>query len=299
MFPDELEAAFAECPVVYYPYGLCEPHGPHCTVGLDALKARAIAIQAAEAYGGIVAPTDYWHIHEIGGYAVWAAEAVGEVERKWTTSVPPWVHFRNVCYHVRNADQIGFHAAIFLTGHYGPNWEDLKTLITLIQPMTNTQLYALPDWEANVPGFDFDGKSGGDHAGKVETSLLAALEPDCVDLSRMPGRFEPAPEAAYLAKPPHFAMGPTAAESSRLEGERMVADEVVWLGEKAGELLAAYDEAADRPGFPTFESVERFWEKTVKPTMKDWKTMQPDFGRGGEVDPSSVWHANKSVYFPE
>ena len=28
MFPDELEAAFAACPVVYFAYGLCEPHGP-------------------------------------------------------------------------------------------------------------------------------------------------------------------------------------------------------------------------------------------------------------------------------
>ena len=36
MFPDQLERAFAECPVVYFPYGLCEPHGPHNTLGLDA-----------------------------------------------------------------------------------------------------------------------------------------------------------------------------------------------------------------------------------------------------------------------
>ena len=27
MFPDQLEEAFARCPVVYYPYGMCEPHG--------------------------------------------------------------------------------------------------------------------------------------------------------------------------------------------------------------------------------------------------------------------------------
>ena len=43
MFPDELEAAFDECPVVYFCYGLCEPHGPQNAVGLDALKAHAIA----------------------------------------------------------------------------------------------------------------------------------------------------------------------------------------------------------------------------------------------------------------
>jgi hypothetical protein len=32
-------------------------------------------------------------------------------------------HLENVAYHVRAADALGFHAAILLTGHYGPNWE--------------------------------------------------------------------------------------------------------------------------------------------------------------------------------
>src|SRR5580765_6512293 len=79
MFPDELERAFAARPVVYYSYGLCEPHGPHNTLGLDALKAHAIVCAAARAHGGIAAPPDYWHIHELGGYAVWSANNVGEV----------------------------------------------------------------------------------------------------------------------------------------------------------------------------------------------------------------------------
>src|SRR6185436_20145726 len=97
MFSDELEAAIAECPVVYFPYGLCEPHGPQCAVGLDALKAHAIACRAARAHGGIVAPPDYWHIHETTGYATWAARSVGEPPRTWLTAVPPWQHFKNIC----------------------------------------------------------------------------------------------------------------------------------------------------------------------------------------------------------
>ena len=56
MFPDELETAFAQCPVVYFAYGLCEPHGPQSALGLDALKAHAIAFEAARSHGGIVAP---------------------------------------------------------------------------------------------------------------------------------------------------------------------------------------------------------------------------------------------------
>jgi len=232
MFPDELNQAFQECPLVYFTYGLCEPHGPQNAVGLDGLKAHAIACEAARAHGGIVAPPDFWHIHELSGYAAWAHHAVGQVERTWLTCLPPWQHFKNVCYHIRMADVLGFHAAILITGHYGPNWQDLKTLLGLIQPHVGTRLYGLPDFEANQPGFDCDGRSGGDHAGKVETSLLWAALPECVDLSRIPPENEPGH---------HFAMGSNAHQANRQVGERMVADEVRWLGLKAKELLDVYD----------------------------------------------------------
>ena len=96
MFPDELEQAFAACPVVYFAYGLCEPHGPQNAVGLDALKAHAIACATARAHGGLVAPPDYWHIHELSGYAWWAHQNVGQVERAWLTAMSPWQHFKKI-----------------------------------------------------------------------------------------------------------------------------------------------------------------------------------------------------------
>src|SRR5919202_606014 len=127
MFPDELERAFAECPLVYFPYGLCEPHGPQNTVGLDALKAHGIACAAARAHGGIVAPPDYWHIHEISGYAGWAHQNVGQVERSWLTAMPPWQHFKNVCYHLRAEDVHGLHDDILTPGHLAHTGHDLQT----------------------------------------------------------------------------------------------------------------------------------------------------------------------------
>jgi creatinine amidohydrolase len=279
MFPDELEQAFAACPVVYFPYGLCEPHGPHCALGLDALKAHAIACQAAREHGGIVAPPDYWHIHEIAGYAGWAARNIGEVARPWLTAIPPWQHFKNVCYHVRAADTLGFRAALFFTGHYGPNWQDLKLLLELLQPHVGARLYGLPDFEANEPGFN---GSTGDHAGKVETSLLWAVDPDGIDMSRLPA----AEEAG-----PHFAMGPNAREADRRVGERMVADEVVWLGRKAQELLAAYEEAAEHPCLHTFQEVETLWSEVVIPRLPEFRTMQY-WGKEERPAPGSRWYAN-------
>jgi len=109
-------------------YGLCEPHGPHNAVGLDALKAHAIAVEAARTHGGIVAPPDYWHVHELGESARWGHVVIGQA-RTWLTSMPPWQHFKNVCYHVRAADALGFHAVILLTGHYGP-WQDLNSSLS-------------------------------------------------------------------------------------------------------------------------------------------------------------------------
>lgn len=283
MFPDELEAAFAQCPLAWFTYGLCEPHGPQNAVGLDAIKAHGIACRAARTHGGIVAPPDYWHIHEIGGYALWSERSVGQPERSWLTCMPPWQHSKNICYHIRQADTLGFHAAIFITGHYGPNWQDLKTLITLLQPHVGTRLYGLPDFEANHPGFDEDDDSGGDHAGKVETSLLWAIEPESVDLSRLPPEDDPGP---------HFAMGKTVRETNRKIGERMVQDEIRWLGEKAQELLSNYEKAQPTHSLTTFDAVEALWADVVRPAMCDFKTMQTSWTDEESLPESSVWYQN-------
>jgi creatinine amidohydrolase len=285
MFPDQLEQAFQECPLVYFTYGLCEPHGPQNAIGLDALKAHAIACRAAEVFGGIVAPLDYWHIHEIGGYATWGQAYIGNVPRTWLTSLPPWVHFKNVCYHIRAADALGFHAILLLTGHYGPNWEDLKTLCELIQPYVGGRLYSLPDFEANIPGFDYDGKSGGDHAGKVETSLLWALMPECVDVSRLPPQEQ-------TGTP--YAMGRDAYQSNRLDGERMVQDEIRYLSARAKELLDEYDREKPMQRLISFQRVEQIWQEVIFPELKNFQSMK-DFWPGNPPPQDSVWFRNYQI----
>jgi len=283
MFPDELEEAFAACPLAYLAHGLCEPHGPQNAVGLDGLKAHAICCRAARAHGGIVAPVDMWHVHEIGGYAVWAHRWVGEPARSWLTSVPPWHHFKSVLYQIRQVDAMGFQGALLVTGHYGPNWQDLNDLVRLVQPHVGVRLQALPDFEANTPGFDGDGRSGGDHAGRVETSLLAALLPECTDLSRVP--------RDQVDQHP-FAMGGDVLQSDRRVGERMVADEVRYLGAAGRGLLEAYQREQPTQRLRTFGQVERLWREVVWPELKDCRSMQAAWGEGDAVPEDSVWFAN-------
>lgn len=289
MFPDELEAAFQKCPLVYFTYGLCEPHGPQNALGLDELKAHGIACRAAERHGGIVAPPDYWHIHEVGGFAVWAHSAVGTPARNWTTSVPPWQHFKNICYHIRAADALGFQGAILLTGHYGPNWEDLKKLVDLLQPRVGTRLYSLPEFESNFRGFSKDGTETGDHAGKVETSLLWALRPELVDMSRIP------PEGSGQ---PTFAMGKDAAQSDRRVGERMVEDEIEFLGQKTGELLEEYARKKPQHTFTTFRDVETAWNEVIEPELPQFESMQPIWAWQKEIPPDSPWNKNRGIHYP-
>jgi len=284
MFPDQLERRFAESPVLYLTYGLCEPHGPHNAVGLDTLKAHGIACAAARLGGGIVAPPDHWHIHEVGDYAIWARDTVGEVARDWMTAVPPWHHFKSICYQLRAADRIGFKAVILLTGHYGQNYRDLATMVGLVQPFIGARLHSLPDFEADPAGFDGDGRVGGDHAGRIETSQLWAIEPDCVDSSRLPAADAPGP---------HFAMGPDAARARRRDGEAMVARQAEWLAAKARELLAAHDAARPTARLLGFRDVERLWDNVVAPALPGFLTMQRDgYGLDRTVPPDSRWHLN-------
>ncbi len=283
MFVDELENRFREVPLAYFPYGVCEPHGPQCTVGTDGLRAHGLLCRTAQAHGGIVAPVDYWHMGESGGEAAWAYETVGEVERTWFTAIPPWLFYKNMLYHIRLADSLGFHAAIFLTGHEGPLMDDMKRLVGMMQPHVGTRLLALGISDVNTYKFDGEGDSG--HADKIETSELMALNPECVDLTRIdtiqvPGN--------------GFAMGPEARLSNRRVGERMIASEMDGLGRRGRELLQQYQTLKPEHKLKSFGQVEEIWDREVKPALSDFEMMQ-DLFRGFDQAPvpeHSRWYGN-------
>lgn len=155
-----------------------------------------------------------------------------------------------------------------------------------MQPHVGIRIFSCPDFAASQPGFDEDGDSGGDHAGKVETSLLWAIEPASVDVSRLP------PEDA---SGPHFAMGKTARLSNRRVGERMVRDEVAWLGAKAEELLGAYAKEQPAARLRTFDDVERLWADVVRPNLPTFKTKQNTWGDCDDLPEKSVWRENAPI----
>ena len=72
----------------------------------------------------------------------------------------------------------------------------------------------------------------------------------------------------------------------------MIADEVRWLGANAEELLAAYDEGKLAQQLRTFEQIEHLWDTVVRPTLKDFRSMQELWEGQEPVPENSVWHAN-------
>lgn len=282
MFPDELEAAFENCPMVYLPYGLCEPHGWHNAVGMDAIRAHQCSCQAARTHGGIVAPPFYWHCHEMGGYGTWAHKRVGN-ERPWLSAIPPWLFLKNMCYHIRAVDALGFHGAILFSGHSGPHRLDVPIVLDIMQKHVGVRMYSTMSVGTDIPRFD-DDKGLGGHAGRGETSVLWAVAPDCVDMSRMPTQDDP--------RTPHFAMGDYNDLSNRQSGEKMVADIVALFGDKTKDLLTAYKKEVSNHTALSYDDVEGIWEDEIRPQLKDFASMQnPD-----EAPPeNSRWYSNWRV----
>ncbi len=174
MRPHQINAVLRQCPVAYLVWGSHEWHGVHNPVGLDTLKAYAMTLALCEATGGVVLPPVYC------GYQ----------------TMKPWVGFRHtfefskdlvtrfVYEHLENLYDEGFKVTVVIMGHYGG--KHVEAVKAGVERFTEKHRYprvlAITDYE---PASWAD-VSGGDHAGKNETSLMMHFRPDLVDLSRLP-----------------------------------------------------------------------------------------------------------------
>jgi creatinine amidohydrolase len=187
MFPWELSQALAEAPIGYVPLGTLEWHGEHNAVGIDAIKAHAICVQVARQSGGVVLPALYWatdsreDLHD-GTYLT------GGVEHGERYHVPGnmyWLRpqtYQNFLLDVYEAmRRRGFRVIVVVTGHWSggtlPTIQASGAQFTAQHPemkwlfVTDQQM---------ATGMHYPNE----HAAGGETSLLMAIRPDLVDLSK-------------------------------------------------------------------------------------------------------------------
>ncbi len=176
-----------EHPVGYIPLGTLEWHGLHNVLGADALQADGIFTRAAKRFGGIVFPPLYLGPDRIEA----GPEGTNLIGMDYSDATKPHQRLEGSCYWVPDglflmmlealvvqAKRAGF-ICLLADGH-GPSrkawahmagqWEKQYDIILL----------------SSIN--DFDAQSfvtQQDHAGRNETSVMMALHPDLVDLSRI------------------------------------------------------------------------------------------------------------------
>jgi creatinine amidohydrolase len=195
------------------PIGICEPHGQIASYGLDTIKAEYLCNEAAKKFGGIVAPTQGYQIHEAGFHAQWLEEVVGEVNPAMT-AMPPHIILYFFLYQLRAFANAGFKSAVVITGHAGGNQNDFRLAASIFMkyvPFT-VEIFADPELVTN--------QYQGDHAGKYEISQLLYIRPDLVDLSKV--NFNP-----DIGR---YALGEDALEASAECGKQIIEASLLTLG---------------------------------------------------------------------
>ena len=169
--PGQIAKAMAECPRIWMPLGTIEYHSHHLPVGLDGLQAHGLCLDAAEIAGGLVYPPLWWGT---GG---------GHGDYPWTVMMPgPDEIVVILMVTFRRLEALGVRQVVLFTGHFA---REQLAMIARIAAQWN---------EGGGPlraiAFGVNGNAASplppDHAGLFETTLLAAYQPQTVDMSLLP-----------------------------------------------------------------------------------------------------------------
>jgi creatinine amidohydrolase len=206
MFPWEWARAMADAPICYLPLGVLEWHGEHNAVGLDALKAHAVCVRAAQQSGGVVVPPLYWATdsrEDLGDS--YLTGGVEHGERYHAPGSMFWIRpetFSHLLLDIYEAvRRRGFRVIVVVTGHWSgqvhlPVLRGSGEAFLARHPAMKWIL--LTDQEV-VPDMHYPHE----HAAGGETSLLMAIRPDLVDLSKT-AETDGVLRNYYLTQPEHL-----------------------------------------------------------------------------------------------
>ena len=253
---EEFEARLAACPIVYLPLGLCEPHGHVAPFGLDTIKADYLCDEAARRFGGVVAPTMGYHVHETGYHAPWLAKVMDGVNPR-LGGLPPHVVLECFLYQLRAFANAGFTGVVAVSGHHGGNQADLRRVAREFARDVPLASFVCSDPEL------VQGRYAGDHAGRYEISQLLHIRPDLVQMNR-------ADRIASRAHGGRFAQNFDAVEATAEEGRAIIEASLTELGRQ---VALVRDGAPRRPGpFLPMQAMEPIWDRIVAERNR-WLTL--------------------------
>jgi creatinine amidohydrolase len=169
--PWMLRAIIAQRPVVYIPLGTYEWHGEHLPVGLDALTAHGVCLRAAQADGGVVLPPMHYGC---GG---------GHSSYPWTVipATPNYIEDL-LKFTLEKLEANDIKLAVLFSGHFASTQLEMIDRIADDWNKVARPLRVFATAVNRIEGLPL----APDHAGIFETTLLAALWPELVQLDRLP-----------------------------------------------------------------------------------------------------------------
>jgi len=176
----EVRSAMADAPVAWVPLGALEFHAEHLPYGTDGFSAQQVVERAARSVGGVVLP--------------WSALTMGTLHLEWTFRYDSELVAATLRQTLLQLAAHGARVAVVHTGH-GPL--DLAHLIKRVCAEVEQdpdvgpgfRAYGLCYLELNAAtgaGLGTDWPVAIDHGSILETSWVMAMEPDLVDLDRLP-----------------------------------------------------------------------------------------------------------------
>lgn len=173
----ELNALAARDAVVIVPVGSVEQHGPHLPTQVDALLAGEVARRAARAAEKstpvVVAPT------------VWSGLAEHHMSLGGTLSLDFQTFFAVLKCICRSLVRHGFKRILLLNGH-GGNIAALTVIVNELAVELNAPIATTSYWNLASKEFGqiLERQKNVRHACEAETSMMLALVPELVDMSK-------------------------------------------------------------------------------------------------------------------
>jgi creatinine amidohydrolase len=226
----EVKAAAAADRVVLQPVGMIEDHGPHLPVVTDILVANEICARTAACIPAdtILMPPQ-WH-----GYSPHHMDFPGPITINGKTLIDYMLGITESLVHH------GFRRILVVNGH-GSNglWMEAVARLTIVRhPETlcaAVNWWNIPEVTQAIGALKTSGAGGTSHAGELETSMVLAIRPDLVDMSKAVKEIS-YPRSRYF---PHHSL---------YQSDRKVKMTVFWSTETSSGVMGDPTEATQAKG---------------------------------------------------
>ena len=176
LHPHQLEIILATTSTVFVPLGVLEWHEKHLPFGVDALVAYEICLKVCKKVGGCVLPPTYFGtdtIYEQNGKKLRGMNVqAGKILPGSVYPLDKALFYAFVKTIMLNLKNQGFKRIVLVSGHGEPT-----------QMQVLSKIYNEKHASIKVELFPRDGLSffgGLDHAGKIETELMLAIDESLV-----------------------------------------------------------------------------------------------------------------------